>query len=67
MTTEEETPEKLKEIAGNWEESFNGHAVELKKKRLLDAINSPEFIAAQKHTKKLQNSTKPTITKGGIN
>ena len=48
MMTEEETPEKLKEIAGNWEESFNGHAVELKKKRLLDAINSPEFIAAQK-------------------
>jgi len=46
--TEEETPEKLKEIAGNWEESFNGHAVELKKKRLLDSINSPEFIAAQK-------------------
>jgi len=48
MMTADETPEKLKEIASNWEESYNGHAVELKKKRLLDAINSPEFIAAQK-------------------
>jgi len=46
--TEEETPEKLKEIASNWEDSYNGHAVEHKKKRLLDSINSPEFIAVQK-------------------
>jgi len=46
--TNEETPEKLKEIASNWEESYNGHAVELKKKRLLDAINSPEFLEVQK-------------------
>lgn len=43
-----ESPEELKKISETWEESYNGHAVELKKQRLLDAINSPELIAAQK-------------------
>lgn len=46
--TEKETLEKLKKIASEWEDSFNGHAIELKKKRLLDAINSPEFLEVQK-------------------
>ena len=43
-----ETPEELKKVAETWEESFNGHAVELKKKRLKDLIESPEMLEAQK-------------------
>ncbi len=45
---QEKNDEELKEIATKWETSFNGHAVELKKKRLKDAIESPEFLAAEK-------------------
>ena len=41
-------PDKdISDIAQAWEESYNGHAVELKKKRLKDLIDSPELIAAQ--------------------
>jgi hypothetical protein len=43
-----ESKEELKQIAETWEESYNGHAVELKKKRLMDLIESPEMLAAQK-------------------
>ena len=43
-----ESPEQLKKIAADWEDSFNGHAVELKKKRLIDLIESPEWMEAQK-------------------
>lgn len=43
-----ETPEELKKIADNWQESFNGHDVELKKKRLIDVIESPEWLEAQR-------------------
>jgi|TARA_B100001094_G_scaffold113408_2_gene109359 hypothetical protein len=42
-----ESPEQLKKIAANWEDNFNGHAVELKKKRLKDLIESPELMDAQ--------------------
>lgn len=42
-----ESAEELKKIASTWEESFNGHAVELKKKQLKEAIESPELLAAQ--------------------
>ena len=43
-----ESPEQLKKIAADWEDSFNGHAVELKKKRLMDLIESPEWMEVQK-------------------
>ena len=42
-----ESPEQLKKIAANWEDNFNSHAVELKKKRLKDSIESPELMDAQ--------------------
>jgi len=46
--TDNETPDELKKIADNWQESFNGHDVELKKKRLIDVIESPEWLEAQR-------------------
>jgi hypothetical protein len=51
-----ESPEDLKKIAETWEDSYNGHAVELKKKRLLDLLESPELFAAQKAMKEASDT-----------
>lgn len=37
----------IKQISDTWEESYNGHAIELKKKRLKDKLDSPELLEIQ--------------------